>query len=86
VAEAASYRLYKTLQGCCVLLVPKSGQKLHLSPVGSSSWEPEVPPLPFAQQLASAFFIDQIKNQLGNQIYVISSSSEAALKHCQGCS
>lgn len=28
VAEAASYRLYKTLQGCCVLLVPKSGQKL----------------------------------------------------------
>jgi hypothetical protein len=30
-----------------------------------SFWDPEVPSLPFAQQLTSAFFIDQIKNQLG---------------------
>ena len=31
------------------------------------SSDPESPPLPFVQQLAPTFFIDQIKNQSGNQ-------------------
>jgi hypothetical protein len=33
----------------------------------NSSWDPEVPPFSFCPALASAFFIDQIKNQLGEQ-------------------
>jgi hypothetical protein len=39
---------------------------LSLGPF-SSSWDPEVSLLPFIQQLVSAFFIDQTKNQLGKQ-------------------
>lgn len=37
---------------------------LHLF---SSSWDPEAPPFPFAQQLALAFFIAETKNQLRKQ-------------------
>jgi hypothetical protein len=35
-----------------------------------SSWDPDTQPLPFVQQLAAYFFIDQIKNQFGNRILV----------------
>jgi hypothetical protein len=57
MVEASGSSYPKTLQGCCVL-----GEKpLVFLRISFSSWDLEVPSLPFAQQLAPTFFIDQIK-------------------------
>jgi hypothetical protein len=72
VAQPANPSYPKILLGCFMFLVLKPGCKspFSISPMLFSSWDPDVPPLLFTQKLASAFFIDQIKNQLGKQILV----------------
>jgi hypothetical protein len=49
-------------------MAPKS--TLLSSHILFSSWDPDAQLLPFLQELAASFFIDQIKNQFGKQILV----------------
>lgn len=69
LAEVTSSSYPEILHGCCMLLILKPGRKVpHLFPcVCISSWDLEVPPFSFPQQLAPTFFIDQNKNQLRSQ-------------------
>jgi hypothetical protein len=57
--------------------IPKPTEKKKTSSFPTSLlflWEPEIPPFfPLSQELALTFFIDQIKNQLGNQILISAS-------------